>query len=199
MFYFVLRKSFSWLVKLIWVKEVKGIEYIPKKGRLIIAANHSSYLDFICLIAVLNRPIYFLVAEKFYHNIFWWPLVRFTNQIKVERQAKDKLDVIKMASQILKKERILGIFPEGTRSRDGKIHKAYSGVVKLARLNQSPIVPVGINRAFDLWPPQKKVPNFKKKVKINFGQSILPGEYSALNAKEAVEKIVIRKIKKLLN
>jgi 1-acyl-sn-glycerol-3-phosphate acyltransferase len=81
MLYWILKTLFSPFFRVIWIKRVEGLQNIPKNGACIIASNHSSYFDFLSLIAVLPRRITFLAAEKFYKNIFWYPLVAGTGQI----------------------------------------------------------------------------------------------------------------------
>ena len=66
MIYWILKKIFGPFVKLIWIKKAEGLENVPKKGAFIIASNHSSYFDFISLIAVCPRRIYFLAGEVFF-------------------------------------------------------------------------------------------------------------------------------------
>ena len=69
--YPVLRGLFGPIVKVIWIKEVVGMEYIPKNGPVIVAFNHQSYLDFLAFIAVCPRLVHFLSAEKFFSHLFW--------------------------------------------------------------------------------------------------------------------------------
>jgi len=102
MFYWILKTLFGPVVRLIWIKKVEGLENIPKKGAYVVAANHSSYLDFFTLAAIWPTRIYFLAGEVFFKKWWWYPLVKFTGQIKVDRDAKDKsiskqkvLDILK--------------------------------------------------------------------------------------------------------
>jgi len=175
--YSLLKFLISPLVKLIWVKRANGLENIPKRGPVIIAANHSSYFDFICFIAVCPRKIYYLAAEKFYKSRFWRPLVRLTGQIKVERQTGDKTEAVEKANSILKRGDILGIYPEGTRSADNEIHKPFTGVARFALKNKVSVVPVGIRGTFEVLPRQKRFPKLKKIVEINIGKSMDFSQY----------------------
>jgi 1-acyl-sn-glycerol-3-phosphate acyltransferase len=188
--YSLLKFLISPLVKLIWIKRVNGLENIPRKGPIIIAANHSSYFDFICFIAVCPRKIYYLAAEKFYKSRFWRPLVRLTGQIKVERQTGDKTEAIEKANSILERGDILGIYPEGTRSADGEIHKPFIGVARFALKNKVSVVPVGIKGTFEVLPRQKSLPKFKKIVEINIGKSMDFSQYFGQEEnKEVLNKI----------
>lgn len=166
--FFIIRFIAAPLVKLLFIKNVEGIEFIPKKGPVIIASNHESYFDFLCFYAVSPRRVQYLAAEKFYDDKFWRPLMIATGQIKVERTAEDKSTVHKQAHYVLKNEGVLGIFPEGTRSRTGEMGKAHIGVTKFALEAKVPIVPVGMIGTYDILPPHKKFPKLKKcRIKID--------------------------------
>lgn len=165
--YGFLRYVLAPIVKRLWVENVEGLENVPEKGPFIFASNHESYFDFICFWAVSPHSIQYLAAEKFYKSKFWKPLMVATGQIKVEREKSDKKGVHERAHYILKNEGVLGIYPEGTRSRTGEMGKAFTGVTKFALQARVPIVPVGMIGTFDILPPHKKFPNFKKcKIKI---------------------------------
>jgi len=184
MIYWFLKFVFGPIIRLIWIKKVKGLENIPRRGGCIIAANHSSYFDFICLTAVVPRRIHFLAAEKFYESKFWWPIVKLTGQIKVARQIHDKKEVYEKVYSILKKGGIIGIFPEGTRSPDGKIGKTYTGVAKFATMAKVPVVPVGINGTYIIMSRYDKRPKFIKRTKIIIGKPIYFDEHK----KESTEQ-----------
>ena len=194
MIYWILKKIFGPFVKLIWIKRVEGLENISKTGSCIIAANHSSYFDFISLIAVVHRKIYFLTAEKFYKSKFWYPLVAWTGQIKVDRESSDKKGVYDKVFSTLKDNKVLGIFPEGTRSADGKIGKTFTGVAKFAIKAQVPVVPVGITGTYELMSRHDKMPKFKKSIKINIGRPLFFDKYYRGNNDEAVLRKVTDKI-----
>ena len=85
-----------------------------------------------------------------------------TGQIKIDRGATDKSLTFVEVDKLFKNSGVLGIFPEGTRSRDGKIHDGYTGVIKFARKYNVPILPVGIKGTFDAFSPHMKIPRIKK-------------------------------------
>ncbi|RJQ33612.1 1-acyl-sn-glycerol-3-phosphate acyltransferase [Candidatus Parcubacteria bacterium] len=172
MFYNVLKFILSPIIKLLWLGKISGKENIPNKGSFIIAANHKSYLDFFLLSVVIKRRLHFLAAEVFFEKKLWIPLVRLTGQIKVDRKSKDKSDVYKEVDRLFASGGILGIFPEGTRSRDGKLNKGYNGVVKFAYRYKIPILPIGLTNTFEALPPHKKFPKFVK-CNVNIGDMII--------------------------
>jgi len=161
-FEFFAKYILSPIIKFLWVKNIEGIQHIPKHGPVIIASNHESYFDFIIFYAISPRKIQYLAAEKFFTSKFWKPLMVATGQIKVERTNKNKDDVHKKVEYILENNGMMGIFPEGTRSRTGEMGKAFTGVTKFALKSRVPIVPVGINGTFEVLPPHKKLPKLKK-------------------------------------
>ncbi len=177
MLYWTLKILLGPVLRGIWIKKAQGIENFPKKGAFIVAANHSSYFDFLSLIAVCPRQISFLAAEKFFKSWFWWPIVAGTGQIKVERQSQNKEEVYKKVFYLLKNGKVLGIFPEGTRSTDGKIGKTYTGVAKFALQAKVPVVPVGITGTFEVLSRHDKTPKFKKSININVGKPMTFEQY----------------------
>ncbi|KKR21149.1 MAG: Phospholipid/glycerol acyltransferase [Parcubacteria group bacterium GW2011_GWE2_39_37] len=118
--------------------------------------------------SVLPHRLYFLAAEKFFKSKFWRPIVEYTGQIRVDRDAEDKSQVITQATEVLKSGQILALFPQGTRSRTGEIEKTFTGVARIALLARVPVVPVGIKGAFEVFPPEGKL-KWKKDIEINIG------------------------------
>ncbi len=194
MFYWILKTLFGPVVRLIWIKKVEGLENIPKKGAYIVAANHSSYLDFFTLAAIWPTRIYFLTGEVFFKKWWWYPLVKFTGQIKVDRNSEDKVQAKQKIFSILEKGKVVGIFPEGTRSTDGKIGKTYTGVAKFALGAKVPVVPVGIIGAYDVMSRHEKRPKFKRFIQIQVGKPLFFEEYYGEVDDEGVVRMVTNKI-----
>jgi 1-acyl-sn-glycerol-3-phosphate acyltransferase len=171
--YFIVRKIVSPIIRIIWIKKVIGIENIPQWGPAIIAFNHQSYFDFLCFVAISPRNIHFLSAEKFFSNRLWRPIMRITGQIKVERQNRDKYETHKSVYEHLDAGKIIGIFPEGTRSPDEhKMLKAFTGVAKYAVYKNVPVIPVGIKGTFSVMSRHDKKPKFSKVVEFHIGKPI---------------------------
>ena len=161
------------LVKWLWIGQINGLKNIPAKGPAIIAANHQSYFDPICLSIICPRQIHYFAAEIFYKK--WWmrTIVESMQQIKIERYGSDRKESAKEAIQqavnYLQKNEMCGIFPEGARSRTGKIQRAFTGVAKLSLLSGSPIIPVGIIGTYEIMSPHENFPHLHKS-KINIGE-----------------------------
>lgn len=150
MFYEFLRIVFKTIFYVIFRTEVVGQENIPRDGRLILAANHMSNWDPPFLATFVPREVSYMAKQELFANPVFAAIIRSLHAFPVKRGAADR-GAIKAAVAELKNEHCLGVFPEGTRSKDGKIHKAEAGVALLAALSQAPVLPaaiIGTNKIF---------------------------------------------------
>lgn len=193
--YFIMRKLFGGLVRKIWVKRYSGLENIPRTGPVIIAFNHQSYFDFLCFIAVSPRNIHFLSAEKFFSNLFWAPLMYLTGQIKVKRQEHDKRILHDIVFNHLGRGKILGIFPEGTRSPDREhMLNAFSGVAKYAIRSKVPVIPVGVRGTYEVMAKHEHKPRFHQVVEIHVGPPISFEEFHHTKLNRKAFKVLTDRI-----
>ena len=169
MFYYVVRALFWLLLKIFWRMEIIGIENLPESGGLIIASNHVSYLDPAVLVASLNRKIYFITKKEVFKNGFVSFILKNLNAISVDRENVDIL-AFKKAINILREEKVLGIFPEGTRSSNGELQELKLGTIKIAMKTGVPILPVAIIGTHKIYPRGIKFPIlFKHKIIVKYG------------------------------
>ena len=169
MFYYVV-KAICWLIlKIFWRIEIIGIENLPESGGLIIASNHVSYLDPAVLVVSLNKKIYFLTKKEVFKNTFVSFILKNLNAFSVDRRNVDML-AFKKAINILREEKVLGIFPEGARSSNGKLQELKLGVIRIAMKTGVPILPVGIIGTYKIYPRGIKFPIlFKHKIIVKYG------------------------------
>ncbi len=133
-----------------------GRENIPAKGAFILVSNHQSYLDPIFCVGLLKRPSSFVARDSLFSNWFFGPLISSVNAIPVKL---GKADISAMRKVIgrLKKGGGVCLFPEGTRTYDGKITPLKPGIGFLSRRGDAAVVPVVIDGAFECWPRHKKI------------------------------------------
>ena len=187
--YRLIKIFISPIIRAIWIRKVEGIENIPKKGKIIIASNHESYFDFLCFAAVCPRPVYYLAGEVFFKKWWWRPLMKMTNQIRVDRTSNNTSDSINKALEVLDQGKAFGIFPEGTRSGDGKLQKAFTGVARIALQAKCMVVPVGMIGTYEIMSRHDKHPHLNK-CEIKIGQPInLESYFGKENIKETLELI----------
>jgi len=169
MFYCVIRALLWLLLKVFWRMEIIGIENLPESGGLIIASNHVSYLDPAVLAASLNRKIYFITKKEVFKNGFVSFIFKNLNAISVDRENADIL-AFKKSINILREEKVLGIFPEGSRSSNGELQELKLGAIRIAMKTGVPILPVGIIGTHKIYPRGIKFPIlFKHKIIVKYG------------------------------
>jgi 1-acyl-sn-glycerol-3-phosphate acyltransferase len=149
----------------------------------------------LCFISISPRKIHFLSAEKFFNNPFWYPLVKLTGQIKVERKKHYKRDLHKTIFEHLAHDKMIGIFPEGTRSPyENEMLYAFTGVAKYAIRGKVPVLPVGIKGTYNVMAKHDKKPKFKKIVTIHIGRPMDFAEYSRSKMNKKAFRVLTDKI-----
>jgi len=162
-------RVFCWVVRIIISIvldiHVVGRQNVPAQGAFIIASNHLSWVDVPLIPAFIKRRIVYMAKEEtFQGNLAW--LVRFLGAFPVKRGEADRQS-IRAADEQLKAGRILGMFPEGTRSRIGKMGKAHAGLGMIALRSDVPVIPVAI------WGTEKAFKKFRPHVTITIGEPML--------------------------
>jgi len=162
-----------------WRPHVEGLEHIPKTGGAILAGNHLSVADELFLGAVVPRHIAFWAkAEYFRGGGFGGNLTKFVLEglgaIKVERGGgRAALAAFDGAIPVLKAGDMVAVYPEGTRSPDGRLYRGRTGVARLAVAAGVPIIPVGMLGTEKVQPIGQRIPRLGKgKVTIKFGVPI---------------------------
>jgi 1-acyl-sn-glycerol-3-phosphate acyltransferase len=146
----------------LWLKKIHNAERLPQKGPAIIVSNHTSYYDWSVLSAVYNREyLVFLGAQELLNRpIVSW-LMKLNILIYIDRE-RPGLSYFREVVRRLKQGRIVVIYPEGKRSKSGKMIEPKTGFLKLAMLVNAPIIPIGMKGTYDILPPHKKIPRFRK-------------------------------------
>lgn len=193
----ILKTIFFPIIRFIWVGKVSGLDNIPLEGSAIIASNHESYFDFLCFLAISKRWVYYLTKKEHFENIIWGPFMRYTGQIEVDRESSDKTTVYDEAFQVLREGKLLGLFPEGTRSPNGKLQKAYTGVAKIALLAKAPVIPVAMVGTFKILSKFQYVPRFSK-CRIKIGKSIPLEKYYGQEISDDLAQQITDKIMKTI-
>lgn len=190
-------KAVLWLpMHLIYRITVSGKEHIPtEKGKgFILASNHISNADPILLGITMKQQLYFMAKEELFHNKFAGWVLRHIGAFSVSRGKGDTASLSK-GEELVKEGKTLGIFPEGTRSKDGNLLKAKSGVILIAASTGGDILPACIT-AF----PKKKW--HRKHIHLMFGPMIRNEELAVEGAKnlaqiKAASKLLMARIGEL--
>lgn len=130
------------------IGEVKGQEYIPKKGSFILAPNHQSYFDHFFVPYVvkerLEKTRFIGKMDSKWQAIQWGWFYWLAETIPINRKSVHKRKVLEKALQVLKKGGIIIIYPEGTRNRKGELLRGKTGVAELAIRSGAPVIPIGL-------------------------------------------------------
>ena len=143
MLYGLLQIVFGIIFKVLFRAEIIGRENMPKEGAVILAANHMSNWDPPFLACFMRRHVAYMAKEELFEHPVFGAAIRACHAFPVKRGAADRA-AIKTAVEVLKLGHCLGLFPEGTRSRTGKMRKAEAGVGLIAALTGAPVVPAAI-------------------------------------------------------
>ncbi|MEA2487942.1 MAG: 1-acyl-sn-glycerol-3-phosphate acyltransferase [Actinomycetota bacterium] len=181
MMYWVFKAILKPTMRGIYRIRPEGLENVPKRGPAIIAANHVSFLDsfFIPLVIKRRKMTYLAKADYFKSWKTAW-FFRSVGQIPTEREGGDRSrQALEIALEVLEQGSLLGIYPEGTRSPDGRIYRGRTGVARLALAAGVPVIPVGVTGTDDVMPKSAKMPRVRGQVevKIRFGEPIDFGRY----------------------
>ncbi|HCF50136.1 MAG TPA: 1-acyl-sn-glycerol-3-phosphate acyltransferase [Syntrophomonas sp.] len=142
MFYALIR-GFLKIFLLILGLKVEGLHNLPKKGPVIVAANHVSNWDPILVGVALSRPVHFMAKAELFQNVLLRAICRGLNAFPVQRGAADR-NAIRQALEMLEAGEILGIFPEGARRKVVAQTSIQPGVAMLAMKSRAAVVPVAI-------------------------------------------------------
>ena len=184
------------------------LDAIPPDGPVILASNHVSNLDGVILgswlVPRIPRRIHMLGKKE----MFSWPLIGYLARNggvhPVDRSGAD-VEAFRTAERVLEQGHILLIFPEGTRSPDGRLQKARDGLAMLALRTDAPIVPIGVANSDRVWPRGQKLPRPRpgSRVTVRIGSPFrladeLPDGLSRKEAKTAATDLIMRRIAALL-
>ena len=161
-------------LRAIWRPKVTGAGHVPASGGAILAANHQSVADSVFLPFVLDRPVTFSAKAEYFTAAgpaarLWAAYLKATNQLRMDREGpRAAQDTLAAALALLEAGNLFGIYPEGTRSPDGRLYRGRPGVGWLALKSGLPVVPVGIRGTRRVLPPGHVMPRLGR-VEVRIG------------------------------
>ncbi len=187
------------LLRLLFRPRIEGLENIPEDGAAIIAGNHLSFSDHFLMPAILKRRITFLAKAEYFtgpgvKGRLTAAFFRSAGQIPVDRSGKDAGQAaLREGLGVLSKGELLGIYPEGTRSHDGRLYKGKVGVAAMALGAAVPVVPCAMVGTFEIQPPGQKLPKIRR-VTIRFGRPLDFSRYAGMEGERAVLRAITDEI-----
>lgn len=198
MFYTVARLLLSLLFKICFRLKVFGRGNFPKKGPVIVAANHASFLDPIIVGIAAPRKLNYIARNSLFKNRFFAKLLYLVNTFPVKREQGD-INAFKQALNKLSQGKPLVIFPEGTRSKDGDLQKPRYGIGFIHLASGASILPCFINGSLQALPRHAKFPR-PRSISVHFGRPLKFSKHFPWDKKERylyVAEGVMRAIKEL--
>jgi len=174
---------------------VVGLQSVPKEGPVILASNHLSFIDSIFLPLVVDRPVVFLAKSEYFtgKGLKGWATKMFfqaTGQLPIDRSGGKASEAsLNTGLRVLREGRVLGIYPEGTRSPDGKLYRGRTGVARMVLEAGVPVVPVAMIGTEEVMPIGTRIPKVRR-IGIVFGA---PLDFSRFEGMEG-DRFVLRSV-----
>jgi len=163
-----------------WKIDRRGYERLPADGPAILCPNHISFLDSAFLMFTLSRNISFVGKAEYMDSWKTKHLFPALGMIPIDRSGGSaSASALGAAESVLRRGELFGIFPEGTRSRDGALYKGRTGAARLAMTVGCPIYPVGVTGTDEIQPPGAKAPKPFTSCTIEIGRPVRPERYAA--------------------
>ena len=183
------------LLRLIFRPQTVGAEHVPEEGAAILASNHLSYADWLFMPLTLSRRVTFVAKAEYFTSpgLKGWFQKKFfsgAGQVPIDRSSGDAAaGALSSAKRILNGGDLFGIYPEGTRSHDGKLYRGKTGVARLALETKVPVIPVAVVGTDVVAPPGKKFGTWTRPV-VRFGKPLDFSRYEGLEG----DRFILRSI-----
>jgi 1-acyl-sn-glycerol-3-phosphate acyltransferase len=187
------------VLKLIFRPQVEGREHVPDEGPAIIASNHLSFSDSIFMPLMVKRRVTFVAKAEYFtgKGVKGWLTKMFfvgTGCIPVDRSGgRAAQAAIETGMRVLRDGNLFGIYPEGTRSPDGRLYRGKTGVARMALETGAPVIPVAMLNSDEIQPTGQVIPNLKRP-KIRFGRPLDFSRYHGMSGDRFIERAVTDEI-----
>jgi 1-acyl-sn-glycerol-3-phosphate acyltransferase len=170
MAYWILKVVLTPVLRCLYRFDVQGTDNIPRRGPVIVASNHQSFIDSIFIPLVVHRRVTFVAKAEYFDNPRTAWFFRAVGQIPVKRGSGSAVErALASAREVLDSGGVLGIYPEGTRSPDGRIYRGHTGVARLALASGAMVVPVALVGTAAVQPVGAMRPRIFRRVAVRIG------------------------------
>ena len=189
-----MRALLALVLRVVWRPRVEGLAHIPTSGPVLVASNHVSFFDSVVLPLVIPRRVVFLAKAEYFEGTgvrgtlvrAWFEAI---GAVPVRRgNHAEAMASLELALDVLRRDLGFGIYPEGTRSRDGRLHRGRTGVAWLALAADAPVVPAGLVGTADVQPVGASRPRIAR-ITVRFAAPLLPSAYAGLPAAVARRRL----------
>jgi 1-acyl-sn-glycerol-3-phosphate acyltransferase len=166
---------------------VRGRHHLPREGGVLVCANHQSYLDPVLVGLACDRRLNYLARETLFRFAPFRLLIQWYDAIPIQRDGLG-LAGLKETLRRLRRGELVLIFPEGTRTRDGRVAPLKPGFCALARRGHVPLLPVGIDGAFEAWPRGRAWPRLAT-VQVELGAPLTAAEVAGMDDAQLIDEL----------
>jgi 1-acyl-sn-glycerol-3-phosphate acyltransferase len=189
--YTVARAVLRPVFKFSWRIRVEGLERVPDSGPAILCPNHISFMDSMFLPAILPRRITYVGKAEYLDSWKTKYLLPALGMIPIDRSGGDTAKAaLDAAARVLGRGELFGIYPEGTRSRNGKLHKGHTGAARLALRTGAPLIPVGMVGTDRIQPADSALPKLFRSCEVRIGRPIDVTRYTD----RATDRMILRQL-----
>jgi 1-acyl-sn-glycerol-3-phosphate acyltransferase len=189
--YWIIKAILTPILRLLYRIQIDGRDRVPPRGPVILAANHRSFMDSLFLPLVIRRRVTFVAKAEYFDDKKTAWFFRGVGQIPIRREGGSASErALAAATEVLERGGVFAIYPEGTRTRDGFLHRGHTGAARLALRTGAPIVPAGMIGTDEINPIGRKIPRLFRTVSIKFGAPITVDRYAGREH----DRLVLRQI-----
>lgn len=167
------RRVLGWPLRAWLGLAVEGGENIPATGPVLLASTHASHADNLALGVAFDRPVHFLGTASLLETPIVGSMLMDLGMVPVQRGGADN-DALEVIAGLLAAGEAVVIYPEGSRSRDGRVYRPRSGIARLAAASGVPVVPIGVTGTRDLWPIGQRPRLGRGRVRVHLGAVMAP-------------------------
>lgn len=168
-----------------WLRlQVEGVHHVPSDGGVLLASTHQSHADSVAIGVALERPVHFLGDLRLTSLPVLGPLLPRIGMVPLRRGDADA-SALGVLTDLLGDGSAVAVYPEGSRSRDGRVHRLRSGVARLAAATGAPVVPTAVVGIFEVWPIGQRPRLRGGRVTVRFGPALDPPTADTPRARRA--------------
>ena len=200
MFYWLVKAILGPILRLVFRPWSEGVDYVPRTGPAIVASNHLSFSDHFFAPLPLPRKVVFLAKSEYFtgrgvKGIFSRAFFSGVGQIPIDRSGGEASErALVTGLRVLAAGQLLGIYPEGTRTPDGRLFRGKTGVARLALEARVPVIPCAMVGGFEFQPPGKIAPRLHVRPGVRFGKPLDFSRYYGLEGDRLVLRAVTDEI-----
>ncbi|NGN65583.1 1-acyl-sn-glycerol-3-phosphate acyltransferase [Streptomyces sp. A7024] len=196
MFRIVLKAFLGLLMRVLFRPRVEGAEHIPGSGPVIVAGNHVTFIDSMFLSLVVKRQVYFIGKDEYVTGkgikgrAMAWFFGEIGGMIPVDRDGgHGGVAALMTGRRVLEEGKVFGIYPEGTRSPDGRLYRGRTGVSRLALMTGAPVVPFAMVGTDKIQPGGAGIPKLAR-FEVRFGEPLDFSRYEGMDRDRYVLRAV---------